>query len=199
MKKFFVIGVTILVVVGAWCISGKYAFAQVVTTEASEAQKDSLADSEKMPGDISVCILDSVAPECVIPEILSRNPGRTVLIDLWATWCGPCRMGHQTMAELKTELKGEPVVFAYLTNPSSPYQMWMEMIKQIPGQHYYLTREQFSYILSELYHSQGIPTYALYAPDGTLAWQHVGYMPTNDELRKAIAKHSKLANHSGQF
>ena len=130
--------------------------------------------------------LDTVPPERLIPEILRRYPGRSVLIDLWATWCGPCRMGHRTMAPMKEELKDRPVVFVYLTNDTSPLQTWGDMIKEIPGEHYYLTRPQFSYLLEQLYHSQGIPTYALYAPDGTLAWQHIGFMQTNDEVRAAI-------------
>ena len=137
-------------------------------------------------GGIYLHDLDTVAPERVIPELLRRYPGRTVLIDLWATWCCPCRMGHRTMAPMKEELKGRPVVFVYLTNDTSPLQTWGDMIREIPGEHYYLTRPQFSYLLEQLYHSQGIPTYALYAPDGTLAWQHIGYMPTNDEVREAI-------------
>ncbi len=132
--------------------------------------------------------LDTVAPERVVPEILRRYPGRVVLFDLWATWCGPCRMGHQTMAPLKEDLKNQPVVFVYLTNDTSPMQSWGDMIKEIPGEHYYLTRPQFSYLLEQLYHSQGIPTYALYAPDGTLAWQHIGYMETNDEASAAIER-----------
>ena len=137
-------------------------------------------------GGIYLHDLDTVAPERVIPELLRRYPGRAVLIDLWATWCGPCRMGHRTMAPMKEELRDRPVVFVYLTNDTSPLQTWGEMIREIPGEHYYLTRPQFSYLLDQLYHSQGIPTYALYASDGTLAWQHIGYMPTNDEVRAAI-------------
>ncbi len=137
-------------------------------------------------GGVYLHTLDSVAPEHLIPELLRRYPGRSVLIDLWATWCGPCRMGHQTMAPMKEELKDQPVVFVYLADNTSPLQTWGEVIKEIPGEHYYLTREQLSYLLEQLYHSQGIPTYALYAPDGTLAWQHIGYMETNDEVREAI-------------
>ena len=128
-------------------------------------------------------------PQCVICGQAPAVPDSTkiiALIDLWATWCGPCRMGHQTMVPMKEELKDWPVVFVYLTDITSPLQTWGDMIKEIPGEHYYLTREQFSYLFEQLYHSQGIPTYALYAPDGTLAWQHIGYIETNDELREAI-------------
>ena len=101
---------------------------------------------------------DGVAPENILQTILDNYKGKAVLIDMWATWCGPCRAGHKAMAPLKEELKGRNIKFIYITPPSSPPTTWLEMIKDIDGDHYYLTEEQNHYILQH-FESSGIPTY----------------------------------------
>ena len=129
---------------------------------------------------------DIVAPEKILDTILDQYKGKTVLIDVWATWCGPCRRGHAEMAPLKKELKGENICFVYLTPPSSPMEKWKSMIADIPGDHYYLTEDQYKYILKN-YDSQGIPTYAIYNAKGKETFKSVGF-PGVDEMKKELTK-----------
>jgi thiol-disulfide isomerase/thioredoxin len=42
---------------------------------------------------------------------LSSLLGKVVVMDFWATWCGPCRAQHPLYEQVKQEFKGEPVVF----------------------------------------------------------------------------------------
>lgn len=131
---------------------------------------------------------DDVAPENILQTILDRYKGKTVLIDIWATWCGPCRQGHKLMAPMKEEMKSKNIQFVYFSPPSSPLATWQEMIKEIDGDHYYLTDEQYRYILDK-YESDGIPTYAIYNAQGQLTFNNngfpgVGKMQT--EIEKAL-------------
>ena len=132
---------------------------------------------------------DDVKPESILQTILDRYKGKAVLIDMWATWCGPCRAGHKAMAPMKEQMKGQNVQFVYITSPSSPMSTWQEMIKEIDGDHYYLTKEQYSYILAK-YESGGIPTYAVYNTKGEQTYKVIGF-PGNEEIRKRLEEAMK--------
>ena len=147
--------------------------------------------AEELAGNESVFFkkYDDVAPENILQTILDNYKGQAVLIDMWATWCGPCRAGHKTMAPLKEELKGRNIKFVYITPPSSPPTTWLEMIKDIDGDHYYLTEEQNHYILQH-FESEGIPTYAIYDTKGRQTFKSIGF-PGNDVFRKELEAASK--------
>ena len=129
---------------------------------------------------------DDVAPENMLQTILDKYKGKAVLIDIWATWCGTCRYGHKAMASMKEQMKGQNIQFVYITSPSSPLTAWQEMIKDIDGDHYYLTKEQYNYILNK-YESEGIPTYAIYNTQGEQTYKTIGF-PGVDSIKNEIEK-----------
>ena len=90
------------------------------------------------------------------------------------------------MAPMKEELKGRNIQFVYFSPPSSPLATWQEMIKEIDGDHYYLTDEQYSYIL-EKYESHGIPTYAIYDAQSQLTFKNIGF-PGVEKIKVEIEK-----------
>ena len=132
---------------------------------------------------------DDVAPEDILQTILDNYKGKAVLIDMWATWCGPCRAGHKAMAPIKNDLKDKNIQFVYITSPSSPPTTWQEMIKDIDGDHYYLTEEQNHYILN-YFESEGIPTYAIYNTKGEQTYKSIGF-PGLDTIKNEIEKAQK--------
>ena len=147
--------------------------------------------AEELSGNESVFFkkYDDVAPENILQTILGNYKGKAVLIDLWATWCGPCRAGHKAMAPLKEQMKGQNVRFIYITSPSSPPTTWQEMIKDIDGDHYYLTEDQYNYILNK-YESPGIPTYAIYDTKGEQSYKSIGF-PGLDTIKNELEKAQK--------
>ena len=132
---------------------------------------------------------DGVAPENILQTILGNYKGKAVLIDMWETWCGPCRAGHKAMAPMKEQMKGQNVQFVYIASPSSPPTTWQRMITDIDGDHYYLTEEQNHYILQH-FESSGVPTYAIYDTKGHQTYKSIGF-PGNDVIRKELEAASK--------
>ena len=132
--------------------------------------------------------LVEVAPENTLQFLLDRYKGKTVMIDMWATWCVPCIQGQKAMEPVKQELKDKDIVYLNLTYSTSPFDDWKEMVSTISGEHYYLSPQQFK-ALSDLYQSEGsIPTYAIYNPKGELVYKCVGFggvEPLKEGLLKA--------------
>jgi len=139
-----------------------------------QAEQKRLAEELASKESVFFQKLDDVAPENILQTILNKYKGKAVLIDIWATWCGPCKAGHQVMKPWKQELKGKNIQFVYITSPTSPLKTWQEMIKDIDGDHYYLTKEQYNYILNH-YDSDGIPTYAIYDTEGNRTFKTIGF------------------------
>jgi thiol-disulfide isomerase/thioredoxin len=139
-----------------------------------QAEQKRIADELASKESVFFQKFDIVAPEYILQTILDKYKGKVVLIDIWATWCGPCKAGHKAMAPWKKDLKGKNIQFVYITSPSSPLKTWQEMIKDIDGDHYYLTKEQYQYLLSK-YESQGIPTYAIYDTEGNQTFKTIGF------------------------
>ncbi|MBD8347127.1 TlpA family protein disulfide reductase [Dysgonomonas sp. HGC4] len=115
----------------------------------------------------------------LMPAIINQYKGKVVLVDFWATWCGPCLAAMKEFREAKDSYKNKDIVFLYITNTSSPLNLWKDKIKGIGGEHYYLTKGEWK-SLQDSFDFIGIPTYQLYDINGKLEKQFSGYPGTNE-------------------
>lgn len=153
--------------------------------------KSEIEKNKKLSYAKNVHYLDliDVTPENILQTILDKHKGKTVVMDMWATWCGWCIKGHQEMASLKETLKNKNIVFIYLTSTSSPFSQWIRAISDIPGEHYYLTDEQNNYLSEHLFGSTGVPKYAIFDTDGNQLYTQLGWAgleKIQTEIEKAL-------------
>lgn len=101
-----------------------------------------------------------------IPDFLSRLkqsfPGKAIIIDRWATWCGPCLNEMPHSKQLQEESKDLPVVFVYLcTINGSSESKWKSKVAELkqPGVHF-LIDEKMDSDFSNYFSFSGYPGYA---------------------------------------
>ncbi|MGJ1264984.1 TlpA family protein disulfide reductase [Sphingobacterium spiritivorum] len=57
--------------------------------------------------------------------------GKVLLIDVWATWCGPCRAEFPYLKQLETDIKGKPIqIVSISVDDDEDKEKWLEMIKK---------------------------------------------------------------------
>lgn len=119
-------------------------------------------------------------------ELFSRYNNKALVIDFWATWCGPCLRGIEEIEPIKEKYKNPDLVFIYISSPSSPKLTWEKMKINIPGDHYYVSKEVWEQFTDE-YGLEAIPSYLFFNSKGELTDKYVGY-PGSDKIEKAIKK-----------
>ena len=109
--------------------------------------------------------------EKILRKLIEPYKGKLILLDIWGTWCGPCKAALKNSQEEYAHLKDYDIIYLYLANRSDE-ESWKNVIKEynVTGNnvvHYNLPAEQ----QASIEHFLGVnsfPTYKLIDRDGNI-------------------------------
>lgn len=113
---------------------------------------------------------------------LEEHRGKVVLINFWASWCGPCRSEAEDLNAIWTEYKAKGVVFigvGYLDNESDA----REFLKEFNVR--YATGPDDGTQISRAYRVKGVPESYIVDQKGNLAMTIPGPTTAKD-LRRIL-------------
>ena len=101
----------------------------------------------------------------------SDYEGEVVVIDLWATWCGPCRVQAKILHELELRYAKAPVSFLAI-DVGEPEAMVRDFILETPLSHRVLIDPAET--MMTRYSLYALPTVLVAAGDGTITFLRQG-------------------------
>lgn len=105
-------------------------------------------------------------------QSFDRYRNKVVFLNLWATWCGPCRAEMPTIQKLYSKVDTSKVAFVLLSLDRDRDKQ--KVISYVTDKQYTFPVFQPSGNLPELLQVPSIPTTFVIAKDGRIASQEIG-------------------------
>lgn len=125
----------------------------------------------------------------IFNKLLEQSENKVCYVNIWATWCGPCRTALPHLIELHEKFSKD-IEFISICN-GADRQTWRLLINEnkIPGQHYYLDKEQTDLFRAKM-KFQGYPTYMI-IKNGTIINKNAP-SPTTGKIEDELLKINAL-------
>lgn len=101
---------------------------------------------------------------------LEELKGKFVYIDVWATWCGPCKAEIPHLKKVEADFHNENIEFVSVSiDRPKDYEKWIAMVtdKELSGVQLFADNNWESKWVKD-YYIKGIPRFILIDPDGNI-------------------------------
>ncbi|HEY0901684.1 MAG TPA: TlpA disulfide reductase family protein [Micavibrio sp.] len=157
------------------------------TQEQTQEPAQEVAQEEELQPALALKDLDDQ-----ITDLAARHPGKTLLINYWATWCPPCITEIPSLLQVKTNRQSDQfdVVFINLDFPKDATAL-KALMKRIGFENldtlYMYDARQWSEL-----NGRGLPISVLVSPEGRILRRFVGGMDwtseAGDDFLKGVPK-----------
>ncbi len=113
----------------------------------------------------------------------SSLKGKYVVIDFWASWCGPCKASFPHMKEVYNKFKGDKFEI-YSISIDKDKEAWLKELgnQQLP----WLQTLDTKNINQRSFAVIGVPTTFLVSPEGKIMLKEVGFNPKGGAIEKKL-------------
>jgi thiol-disulfide isomerase/thioredoxin len=113
--------------------------------------------------------------------------GKVVLLDFWATWCGPCREALPNMKKIAQKFQGQPLVILSVSlDPNA--QQWKDFVAKNEMTWLQYRDGGFDGPLATTFGVTAIPHTFTIDADGVLRDEHIGDASIEGRLKKLVAQ-----------
>ncbi|MFV0483917.1 MAG: TlpA family protein disulfide reductase [Bacteroidales bacterium] len=119
---------------------------------------------------------------------LSDLKGKVVLIDVWATWCGPCKAQIPHLKKMEKDYHGKDIVFLSVSvDEKKNEQKWKDFVKKEELGGIQLFAGGFKSDIAQSYNIQSIPRFILIDKEGKMV-SASSPRPSDPKLRVMVDK-----------
>ncbi|MDT0559482.1 TlpA disulfide reductase family protein [Ichthyenterobacterium sp. W332] len=96
--------------------------------------------------------------------------GKYVYVDVWATWCGPCKVEIPSLKEVESKYHDKNITFVSTSiDRAKDHEAWINMVndKELGGVQLFADKDWKSQFVQD-YNIKGIPRFILIDPDGNI-------------------------------
>jgi thiol-disulfide isomerase/thioredoxin len=129
-----------------------------------------------------------VAPPFTLPTAhtsvsLDSLRGKVVMVDFWASWCGPCHHSFPWMAEMQKKYGPQGLVIVAI-NLDKTREAAAGFLADAPAP--FTVAYDPAGKVASAYHVAGMPTTVLVGRDGRIRSTHIGFEPAKAAAFEAV-------------